>query len=80
MYRTGNFEILVPSQEPIKVYHDGDIEIEEGLPMARHNQDTDIFIRIEEAWTRKCIQMWMGMYRPLRAYLLQQQIRGSKIR
>lgn len=53
MYQTQNFEILIPTKEQIRTYGRCDIILNEGSPMARSNQDVDLFMRIEQVWSEK---------------------------
>jgi len=52
MYRTENFEILIP-QKKVRTYGKKDLILKEGKPIARTNEDVDFFMRIEKVWADK---------------------------
>jgi isopentenyldiphosphate isomerase len=53
MYKTDNFEILIPSDEQVITYGQNDLLLEEGPAIARTNRDVDLFLRIEKVWSEK---------------------------
>lgn len=53
MYKTENFQILIPNTDQIRTYGKNDLILEEGNPIARTNKDVDLFIRMETVWSEK---------------------------
>lgn len=53
MFKTENFEILIPTSQQIRTYGKEDIVLEEGQPITRTNKDVDLFLRIETVWSEK---------------------------
>lgn len=53
MFETDNFKIVVPTSEEFVTYSKDDVWIEDGRGMDRTNEDVDLFMRIEEVWSRK---------------------------
>lgn len=56
MYKTENFQILIPTTNNVRTYGKKDLILEEGPPMARMartNKDVDLYMRLEKVWSEK---------------------------
>jgi len=55
MYETANFKILAPLSGKPRAYTPDEIQIGEGDPIIRDNDNVDLFLRIERVWTEKFV-------------------------
>lgn len=53
MYKSNNFQILIPTPGQVRKYGKDEILIEDGPAMLRTIRDADISMRIESVWARK---------------------------
>ena len=53
MYKTPNFEILIPTSEQIRTYGRDDVVLGEEDRTPRSTSDVDLYMRIEKVWSEK---------------------------